>query len=162
MQENNFDLAVNGKFNHSINQRDLSDIDIIEVGKNDYHILKNGNSYRAKIEQIDEKNKTINLKVDQEHFQVSIADNYDKLVEKLGLSLYVTHQVNDIKAPMPGLVLSVEVEEGQEVSIGDTLLVLEAMKMENVIKSPGDGIIKSIIAKKGTPVEKGEILIELE
>ncbi|MNF13023.1 Glutaconyl-CoA decarboxylase subunit gamma [compost metagenome] len=66
----------------------------------------------------------------------------------------------EIKAPMPGLVLNVIVESGQEVNKGDNLLILEAMKMENIIKSPSSGIVKKILVTKGDKVEKNEILIQ--
>jgi biotin carboxyl carrier protein len=69
-------------------------------------------------------------------------------------------KINDIKAPMPGMVLSVLVSEGQEVKKGDSLIVLEAMKMENILKSPADGIIKKVVANKGTAVEKNQLLIQ--
>ena len=67
----------------------------------------------------------------------------------------------DVKAPMPGLILDVLVEEGQEVKKGDHLLILEAMKMENVIKSPSDGLVTGLHAIKGDSVEKGKILLSL-
>ncbi len=161
MQEKNYKLNVNGKFDHSLNEEDLKYFDIVKGGHGELHVLKNGKSYQAKIEYTDEKKKSVVLRIGQEEFQVTLSDAYDKLVEKLGLSLQVFHQVNEIKAPMPGLVLSIEVVEGQEVVTGDPLLVLEAMKMENVIKSPGEGIIKRLLTETGKPVEKGEILIEM-
>jgi biotin carboxyl carrier protein len=68
-------------------------------------------------------------------------------------------KVNEIKAPMPGLVLDVRVSEGEAVKKGDAIIVLEAMKMENIIKSPTDGIIKKISVKKGVAVEKNQVLI---
>jgi biotin carboxyl carrier protein len=74
----------------------------------------------------------------------------------------LANKVSEIKAPMPGLVLSVLVTEGQEVSKGDSLLVLEAMKMENVIKSPASGMIKKILINKADKVEKNEILIQFQ
>ena len=73
-----------------------------------------------------------------------------------------TQKVTDVKAPMPGLVLGVSVEIGQEVQKGDGLLILEAMKMENVIKSVGEGIVKAIHIEQGKAVEKGQLLIEME
>ncbi len=68
-------------------------------------------------------------------------------------------KVNEVKAPMPGLVLDIRVSEGDEVKKGDPILVLEAMKMENIIKSPTDGVIKKINVKKGLAVEKNQVLI---
>ena len=58
------------------------------------------------------------------------------------------------------MVLNILVGEGQAVKKGDSLLVLEAMKMENILKSPADGIIKKVVATKGTAVEKNQLLIQ--
>jgi biotin carboxyl carrier protein len=80
----------------------------------------------------------------------------------MGLSLGNAQMVNDIKAPMPGLILEVNVKEGDEVKEGDYLLVLEAMKMENALTAPRDAVIKSISVEKGQTVEKNQLLIEME
>ena len=68
-------------------------------------------------------------------------------------------KLNEIKAPMPGLVVRITVEEGAEVKKGDSLLVLEAMKMENVIKAPGDAVVGKIKVNAGQAVEKNQLLI---
>ncbi|MDG2454536.1 MAG: acetyl-CoA carboxylase biotin carboxyl carrier protein subunit, partial [Bacteroidia bacterium] len=60
----------------------------------------------------------------------------------------------------PGLVLNVLVKAGEEVSEGQEIVILEAMKMENAIKSPQDGIIQSILVQNQDKVEKNQILIE--
>jgi len=60
---------------------------------------------------------------------------------------------------MPGLVLSLKVAEGQAVSAGDPLLVLEAMKMENEIKAPFDAVVQSVHVSAGDAVQKGQLLI---
>jgi pyruvate carboxylase subunit B len=67
-----------------------------------------------------------------------------------------------VRAPMPGLVLRLEVEEGQTVLAGDGLLVLEAMKMENEIRAERDGRIGKIFVQPGQAVEMGNPLFELE
>jgi biotin carboxyl carrier protein len=66
-----------------------------------------------------------------------------------------------VRAPMPGLVLRVEVEAGQAVGAGGGLVVLEAMKMENEIRSPGPGRVKAILVEAGQAVEKGAPLVEV-
>jgi len=76
------------------------------------------------------------------------------------LDSLASKKVNDIKAPMPGMVLNILVTEGQEVKKGDPLIVLEAMKMENILKSPTDGTIKKIAITKGIAVEKNQLLIQ--
>jgi biotin carboxyl carrier protein len=78
----------------------------------------------------------------------------------LGLDNLQSAKVAELKAPMPGLVLSILVKEGDEIKKGDNLLVLEAMKMENIIKSPADVTIKSIRIKPSDKVEKNQVLIQ--
>ncbi len=67
-----------------------------------------------------------------------------------------------VRAPMPGLVLQMCVSVGQGVKIGDVLLRLEAMKMENDIESHTEGKVKEILVKKGDEVQEGEVLMVLE
>ena len=69
---------------------------------------------------------------------------------------------SELAAPMPGLVRSVNIAEGESVVKGQTLLVLEAMKMEIRIQAPKDGTVKKLLVKQGQTVEREQILIELE
>ena len=69
---------------------------------------------------------------------------------------------SELAAPMPGLVRSVNVAEGEAVRKGQTLLVLEAMKMEIRIQAPFDGVVKSLTARVGQTVEHEQILVVLE
>lgn len=66
-----------------------------------------------------------------------------------------------VRAPMPGLVLRVEVEVGQQVAAGGALVVLEAMKMENEIRAAGAGTVKAVLVEVGQAVEKGAPLVEV-
>jgi pyruvate carboxylase subunit B len=65
-------------------------------------------------------------------------------------------------APMPGLVVKVEVKEGQQVKSGQPLIVLEAMKMQNELRSPADGVVARVLVRAGQAVEKGAGLVEFE
>ncbi|HEY8104468.1 MAG TPA: biotin/lipoyl-containing protein [Gemmatimonadales bacterium] len=67
-----------------------------------------------------------------------------------------------LKAPMPGLVVRLEVEPGQLVAPGGGVLVLEAMKMENELRSPAGGRVRAVLVRAGQAVEKGQALVEFE
>ena len=109
----------------------------------------------------DFRKKRFEVKINGNFHSIAISDEFDLLVDKLGLSIVGSTKIKDVKAPMPGLVLDVSVATGQEVIKGDKLMILEAMKMENVIKSEGEGVVKEIHVEKGSTVDKGQILIEM-
>lgn len=162
MNNSIYTISVNGQYDLEVDKATAQKLDIKSQMDGSWHVLKNKKAYIAKVVSVDFANKLIQLNLNGKTFEVSIADNYDRLVKQLGLSVVSSVKVNEIKAPMPGLVLNVAVEIGQEVKKGDGLLILEAMKMENVIKSVGDGVVKDILIKKGTAVDKGQLLIQME
>jgi len=82
------------------------------------------------------------------------------LLEQLGMQQSGDSNHREIRAPMPGMILDILVKEGQQVSKGDKLVILEAMKMENVIKSSGEGTVEMITIQKGMNVEKNQVLIQ--
>ncbi|MFN7119240.1 MAG: acetyl-CoA carboxylase biotin carboxyl carrier protein subunit [Saprospiraceae bacterium] len=158
--ESSFKATVNNQFEFDVNN--LAQLDIVSIDDFTFHILKNGEAIRAEIVQRDFVKKQFTIKINGNAYDIKLADEYDQLVKKLGLTTAVAYKVKDVKAPMPGLVVGVNVEVGQSVTRGDALLILEAMKMENVLKSPGDGVVKAIRVSKGMAVDKGAVLIEME
>jgi biotin carboxyl carrier protein len=106
--------------------------------------------------------KSVHLLINGQHFFTSAKDNLDLLLEGMGMQAGATQKVNNVKAPMPGLIQSIAISEGDEISKGDNLLVLVAMKMENVIKSSGSGIIKTLKVSPGQIVEKNQVLLEFQ
>lgn len=158
-QETIYDVELDSK-GITLNN-ELKDISFASLGNNQYHILLNQKSYNVELVSINHENKTASLKVNNRIYDCEIKDQFDDLLKSLGLDNLNAKKINDIKAPMPGLVLKVLVTEGQEFKKGDNLLVLEAMKMENILKAPTDGVVKSIKIKPGDKVEKNEVLILL-
>ena len=67
-----------------------------------------------------------------------------------------------IQSPMPGLVVAIPVAVGQEVKTGETVAVIEAMKMQNILKAERDGVVKAVSAKAGDPVAADDVLVEVE
>jgi biotin carboxyl carrier protein len=127
-----------------------------------FHILKGNKSYRADVLKANPKEKTFLVRVNGEKFTLQVKDKFDQLLAEMGLSNMAQKKINEMRSPMPGLVLDIQVKPGDTVKTGDVLLILEAMKMENVLKSPTDGVIKKIAVEKGKAVEKNEILIHFE
>jgi len=133
--------------------------DLLEVKNGKFHIIKNDKSYTAEVIKANAEEKTFVINVNGNNYQLQIKDKYDELLKNLGFDNLNSKKVNEIKAPMPGLVLNIRVAVGDTVKKGDPVLVLEAMKMENVIKSPTDGIVSKINIKQGVAVEKNQVLL---
>jgi biotin carboxyl carrier protein len=125
-----------------------------------FYIIKDHKSYTVEVLKTDADEKNFILRVNGNKYQVDVKDKFDELLKSLGFDNLNANKVNEIKAPMPGLVLDIRVNEGDSIKKGDPVLVLEAMKMENIIKSPVDGIIKKINVKKGLAVEKNQVLVQ--
>ncbi|WP_242926669.1 biotin/lipoyl-containing protein [Pontibacter vulgaris] len=134
--------------------------DIAPIGPNTFHIIKDSKSYTAELIEADYQSKTFTFKINGVKQTVSAKDRFDLLLDKLGMSNANAKQVNDVKAPMPGLILEIKVQPGQEVKKGDPIMILEAMKMENILKSPGDGIVKEVKVQPRQNVEKNQVLIQ--
>ena len=135
-------------------------LDRVPLSNDHSHLIYQNKSYNVELVSQNKEEKTVSVKVNGSLYVVAIADQYDQLLQQLGMDNLNTTKVKDIKAPMPGLVLSILVEVGQEINKGDSLLVLEAMKMENIIKSNTNGTVKSIQIIQGDKVEKNAILLQ--
>lgn len=160
--EQKFKVVVNGEMEFFFTKEEIEALDIQQYSSDSYHVIRNQKSYKTQLLNPDFLNKSYTLKINSHRYQVKVFNELDLLIEDMGLSLAAAHVVNDIKAPMPGLILDVQVKEGDEVKEGDYLLVLEAMKMENTLTAPRDGIVKSVSVKKGETVDKNQLLIEME
>lgn len=111
---------------------------------------------------IDKVNKTVTLLYNNQKYSAKITEPMDELLKSMGLENALVQKISEVKAPMPGLVLDVLVSPGDAVEVGQKILVLEAMKMENAIKSPTAGVVASINVSKGQAVDKNYILIRFE
>ena len=110
-------------------------------------------------------------KFDNYKFSVSIKGNnfetavrsllQEKASELLEIKSSVHHKT-EVKAPMPGMILKIKKNAGEIISQGETIMILEAMKMENDLRAPNSGLIKNILVKEGAAVEKGAALFTIE
>jgi pyruvate carboxylase subunit B len=97
-----------------------------------------------------------------ERWELEVVDERTRYIRSLTGASAGQRGGGTLKAPMPGLVLRVEVAPGQKVSAGSGVIVLEAMKMENELKAGGAGVVRSVRVSAGEAVEKGQVLIEFE
>lgn len=160
-KEYKVDFEKNSSSKGKINDKDFN-LDIIEINKGIFHVLMEDESFHVELLKVDYNTKTFDIKIRNNKYTLEIRDEIDELLHQMGMDDLNVVKINDLKAPMPGMVLNIVVEEGTKVEKGDNLLVLEAMKMENNIKSPTDGIVKKVVCQKGRAVEKNEVMIVFE
>ena len=131
--------------------------DVSKLDDNLYHIIKDNRSFSLEVlEPVDGKTR---LKVNGTVYEAETIDKFDALLKSLGMEKGGAGKVNELKAPMPGLVLDIHVKPGDAIQKGDKVLVLEAMKMENVIKAPADATVASIEVEKGKTVDKNQVMV---
>lgn len=139
----------------------LDAMDVVREPGGHFHILNNGKMVKLQLLHADYLTREFHFRCHALEFRITLRDRVETMVHKLGLKLEDDARVNDIIAPMPGLVLKLLVSEGQSVSKGDPLVILEAMKMENVLASPNDAEIDTVTVQQGDTVDKGQLLIKL-
>lgn len=130
-----------------------------------YSLLLAGKSYdifARRITRPEQKDsQSYELFVDGQRFEVRVEDERDRLLADL---LHVGAESGErmVQAPMPGLVVGVTVEPGESVQEGQTVVILEAMKMENDLSAPITGKVKEVRVSKGQTVDQNEILLVIE
>jgi pyruvate carboxylase subunit B len=97
-----------------------------------------------------------------ERWEIEVLDERTRHIRSLASGGDQRRAAGVLKAPMPGLVVRVQVQPGAQVAAGDPLVVLEAMKMENELKAGAPGTVKSVRVAPGEAVEKGQVLVEFE
>ena len=135
------------------------DVDFKTVGKGSVHSLLVGNdSFRV---IIDKKGNTHKVYTRGYRFEYIVEDERTHLMRSL-IGGTKARSGGEVNAPIPGLVTKILLAEGDTVTHGQGVMILEAMKMENEIKSPVDGKIKKLNVKPGNNVEKGQPLFEVD
>ena len=130
---------------------------LLEKGRS-LHLLVDGRGFDVYLQPTSKGNLDVHFKGDLCH--VEILDEREKIAQRVQGKGGGANP--EICASMPGVVVAVEVEEGQEVQKGQTLLVLEAMKMQNPIQAEADGIIEGIQVQAGDTVSGGDLLMKVQ
>ncbi len=156
-----YKVKVNG-YEFQFDDAEIASVDFIRKTGTEASIIHNNQSAIASLVDSDLTGKKCNIELNGCSYEIEIKDELDIRLEQMGFNSVSTKHIKEVKAPMPGLVLEIAVNEGQEVKEGDRLLILSAMKMENVIQIQSAGKIKKVYVKAGQAVDKGQIMIELE
>ncbi|WP_394747496.1 biotin/lipoyl-containing protein [Spongiimicrobium salis] len=144
------------------NSEDVAALNSIPKKNQTFHVLREHESYEVEVIATDYLNKKFTIAVNGNSYEVGLEDAYDQMVQQMGLLANTAQKINEIHAPMPGLIIEIIAQEGQEIKEGDQLFILSAMKMENIILAPGDGTVKEIRVSTNDAVEKGQLIIEME
>ena len=132
-------------------------LDVVSAQDGMLSLLLQGKSYEVKQETVGAES---NVVVGQERFSASVRDPRSfRSRRRAGVS---EQGVIKIKAPMPGKVVRILASVGTQVENGQSVLVIEAMKMQNELKAPKTGVVKKINVEEGTAVEAGQALAEVE
>ena len=135
-------------------------LEISEDGPYVYHVGWNGKNYNVQVLPGDDEIHP-RIRVNGNTFNIELIDKFDELLKELGMEILTVSKVKDIKSPMPGLIVKILKQVGDDVEVGDPIILLEAMKMENEIRASASGIIKTISTKENSSVEKGQSLLEI-
>ncbi len=158
----NYSIIINGK-SVDLQESDVNALHLTPVNETTYHHITEGNqSLQLEVLDMDLQTSTYRVKINNTIYSGNIELPIDLLIKQLGMDKVQGPALDKVVAPMPGLVLDISVSQGQTVTQGESLLILEAMKMENVIKSPVDGVIKSIDVTVGQSIAKSQVLITYE
>lgn len=136
----------------------VHELDLSMIGDGTaFSLLVDGESHDLVLERVA---GAMMVQVQGERIRVEVQDERSRAAEAVVGTGGASGQ--QLCAIMPGVIVDVLVEEGDTVEAGQTVLVLEAMKMQNPMQAEGPGVVSRVIAKKGVAVAGGELLIEIE
>ena len=146
--DNDGSVLVNGE---------LRDVDFLNLGGSLFSLITENKSFEA---VIDDDEGRIAVMMRGRLFEAQVLDERAiLLMQRRGAQPTGS---GEVQAPMPGLVVAVTAAVGQVVRQGDTVIILESMKMQNELKSPVDGLVASIHVEAGQAVDKNELLVEVK
>jgi len=146
------DLSTSGKIYRATIGEKTVDVEILQAKDGKLDLL------------IDGKRVTAYVSSDNAKRWVTVNGQTFVLTKSSGVKRKSTghDHASELVAPMPGVVRSVNISEGDIVTKGQTLLLLEAMKMEIRVQAPRDGVVKKLFVKQGQTVEREQVLVEIE
>lgn len=137
--------------------------DLRQIGDLDlYSLLLDNRSFEVHVDQTERTAYRVMVSGEgYESFEVSVVDERTYRASLASGGLGGPSGDSAVKAPIPGLVVKVLVNEGDHVALGQSIVILEAMKMENELRAPRDGVVATVKVKPGNSVNQGEALVTL-
>lgn len=160
MNHKTFQAKINDQYKVDLSESET--LPFKRTGNNHLHAVQNPHSVRAEIVAENFLEKKYTIRINASLYEITLSNELDLLIEEMGLTAGKGNRQNELRAPMPGLIVEILTKPGTKVKAGEPLLVLEAMKMENTLTAPGEGRIKSINVNISEAVDKGTVLIEFE
>ena len=160
--KNRSKALVNNIQEFGFSQKEVDQLDVLDQGNDHYHLVHENKSIEMKLIDRDFIHRTYSISINAHVYKIKIHGPLDDLIKKMGYSTSASKVIDSIIAPMPGIILELKVKKGQAVKEGDTLLILEAMKMENAIICPKNTVIKEIYVDVGETVDKNKLLIDFQ
>ncbi len=136
------------------------EVDIVEVEEGVYSILYHGHSYNVELIQ-GESSKKYHVNTFARSFNLEVIDAESKYISNRSKGMEV-EGANQVSSPMPGKIVKIPVSIGEKVTSGQTLIVVEAMKMQSEFKATGDKIVRDILVREGDTVDSHQVMIKLE
>jgi biotin carboxyl carrier protein len=155
-----YHFTVNDRSEFELNSANLEEFDLIETKPGSFHLIHEDQNYHIEVDELDLDQGVIKMRINGQIQNVKIETPLERKIKALGINELNAGEGEIIKAPMPGKVLSILVNEGDTVEEHQDLLVLEAMKMENVIKSTEKGTVEVIHVQANDNVNKNDLLVE--
>ena len=153
-----FEVIENNGLLKISNGKKVYQVDLKLLDKNLYSLMIDNQSY---IFEAVENGKEINIILNQHEYSIPVLNNREKIEAEMMGSSSLSEEKGEIRAPMPGLILKIEVQKGDTVTVGHPLIIMEAMKMENEIRSQIDGKIQEVQVKENQKVEKDDLLLRI-
>lgn len=145
-----------------IDGEELGETELLAVpGTSVHHLLMAGRSHTLVARQ-GTSSGAWELHVDGVRHTAEVVDERTRTIRSLTRTQEGPAGPKPVRAPMPGLIVRVEVAPGERVSAGQGVVIMEAMKMENELRAEGEGVVSRVLVATGQPVEKGAVLIEFE
>jgi biotin carboxyl carrier protein len=156
--EKTYDIDVNG--DRVTVDGEAMDVELLQVAGTPLRRLSvNGESHRVVAERSAARGEW-DLHVDGFHLTAEVVDERTRAIRTMTARSDGPKGLKPIKAPMPGMIMRIDVNVGDKVKAGQGVVIIEAMKMENELKAEAAGTVSKVAVSPGTAVEKGTVLIE--